>query len=263
MIKVSSLNFSYDEKVILKDVSFEINSGEFIAVIGPNGCGKTTLLKLISGLLKPAKGKILLNERNLEDYSGREIAKTISVVSQNTENDIPIPIIDYVLTGRLPHHDRYQFFDSSHDEKIAERAMKLTEIYSIKDKLINQLSGGERQLASIAKALAQQPQLLLLDEPTNHLDINHQEKILELLKDLNRKQKLTVFLVLHDLNLACEYCDRLIVLNKQSIHSQGQPNAVLTKKLIQEIYNLNIIIGKNPVSQRPYILLSSKKGGKQ
>jgi len=160
---------------------------------------------------------------------------------------------EFVLLGRVPHRRKFQFLETKHDEYAAERAMALTGTLQLKRRYLRELSGGERQLAFIAKALCQEPELLLLDEPTAHLDIAHQIRVLDLLKRLNRGDRLTVIAVLHDLNLAGEYCDRLLLLKDGRVHKTGLPEEVLTPRVIGEVYGTNVVVGRSPVSSKPYV----------
>jgi iron complex transport system ATP-binding protein len=161
--------------------------------------------------------------------------------------------------GRIPHLKRLQFFESKEDLEIAEKCMKLTDTFKLRDRLMSEISGGEKQLILIARALAQEPRLILLDEPTAHLDITHQVGILDLIKKLNRELGLTVIMVLHDLNLASEYCQRLILINGGRIHKIGQPEEVLNYDIIEEVYKTVVVVERSPVSSKPYILLVSEE----
>jgi iron complex transport system ATP-binding protein len=160
-----------------------------------------------------------------------------------------------VLLGRIPHFEKMQFLETARDFEAAREAMSLTRTLKFKDRLMRELSGGERQLVFIARALAQEPRLLLLDEPTTHLDITHQVAILDLLKRLNRERGLTVIIVLHDLNLASEYCQRLVLMREGRIYKAGRPDEVLSYQIIEEVYKTVVVVEKNPISLRPYVLL--------
>jgi iron complex transport system ATP-binding protein len=176
-------------------------------------------------------------------------------VSSQLLDPVLTTVEEYILLGRLPYYRKYQFFETSKDETIVEKYMRLTDTFRLKESLMTELSGGERQLASIARALAQEPILLLLDEPTSHLDITHQAQIMELIGRLNRELGLTVLMVLHDLNLASEYCSRLLLLNNGSIHKLGTPEEVLTYRTIEEVYKTVVLVKKNPLSGKPYVFL--------
>jgi len=164
-----------------------------------------------------------------------------------------------VLLGRIPHFKKFQFLETNKDLEIVEEVMKLTGVLEIKDRFLKETSGGERQLVLITKALAQQPKLLLLDEPTAHLDITHKIKILDLIRRLNKKYGLTVLIVLHDLNLASQYCDRLILLKEGKIYKIGTPSEVLTYQIIEEVYQTVVVVKENPINLRPYVFLVSEE----
>ncbi|MDI6890048.1 MAG: ABC transporter ATP-binding protein [Thermodesulfovibrionales bacterium] len=252
--KIRDLTCGYDSGFLLQDINFEVKHKELIGIIGPNGSGKTTLLRAITRLLRPKKGEIFFEGKDIWQIPLKEFFKKIAVVTQNPPVN-SMSVEEFVLLGRIPHYKRFQFFETREDLEVSRRCMALTNTLRLKDKSINQLSGGERQLVSIARALTQDPKLLLLDEPTAHLDITHQVGILDLIKRLNKEFGLTVIMVLHDLNLASEYCDRLLLLNNGKMHKTGTPQEVLTYQVIEEIYNTIVIVKENPVSLKPYIFL--------
>ncbi|RLC05382.1 MAG: ABC transporter ATP-binding protein [Deltaproteobacteria bacterium] len=255
-LAIENLSFRYQKKTILKDICFSADPGESISIIGPNGSGKTTLIKIISKINKPEKGKIYIKGKDIQTMSNRQLARHIAVVMQSVE-PVSMSVEEYVLLGRLPFFKKYQFFETAKDIALAHKYMKLTGIFKLKDASINNISGGERQLAAIARALTQQPLLLILDEPTSHLDITHQIQILELISSLKKTLCLTVLIVLHDLNLAAEYSDRLVLLNGKNgkIYKTGTCEQVLTEESIQNVYHAKIRIQKNPVSKKPCIFL--------
>lgn len=254
VLKVKDLTCGYDSSFILKDINLEVREGETFGIIGPNGSGKTTLLKTLSGLIKPVKGEVIFNGRSMQEIDLKERSRKIAVVSQNPPMS-DMTVEDFVLLGRIPHYRRFQFLETKADIEIAKRCMGLTDILSIKDRHISQLSGGERQRASIARALAQQPQLLLLDEPITHLDITHQIGLLDLIRRLDDEVGLTTIMVLHDLNLASEYCDRLLLLNNGKVHKIGTPHEVLNYQIIEKVYRTVVIVKENPISHKPYVVL--------
>lgn len=254
LLKIKNLSAGYDENIVLHDIGCTVSQGELIGIIGPNGSGKTTLLRAITRILKPHKGEILIDGKNIWKIPLKEISQMIAVSSQLLD-PVLTTVEEYILLGRLPYYRKYQFFETSKDETIVEKYMRLTDTFRLKESLMTELSGGERQLASIARALAQEPILLLLDEPTSHLDITHQAQIMELIGRLNRELGLTVLMVLHDLNLASEYCSRLLLLNNGSIHKLGTPEEVLTYRTIEEVYKTVVLVKKNPLSGKPYVFL--------
>lgn len=254
MLEIKNLTCGYDSKFVLQDIDFKIDRGEFLGLIGPNGSGKTTLLRAITRVLTPRKGSIIFCGKNIARIGFRELAREIAVVSQNFETSF-MTVEEFVLLGRIPHYERLQFLEAKKDIETAEKCMRLTDTFRLKDCLLNEISGGERQLALIARALTQKPKLLLLDEPTAHLDITHQVEILDLIKRLNREFNLTVVMVLHDLNLAGEYCQRLALMNQGRIHKIGTPEEILNYQIVEEVYKTVVVVKKNPISFKPYMLL--------
>jgi iron complex transport system ATP-binding protein len=258
MLEINNLTCGYDSKFILQDIDFKVENKELMGIIGPNGSGKTTLLRAITKVLKPKKGEIFFEGENIWQMEFRDLAKKIAAVSQNLVLN-QMTVEEFVLLGRIPHYQRFQFLETKEDLEIAEKSLELTDIFKLKDRAISEISGGERQLALIARALAQEPKLLLLDEPTAHLDIAHQVKILDLIKRLNKEFGLTVMMVLHDLNLASEYCQRLVLINEGRIYKIGTPFEVLNYKIIEEVYKTMVVVEKNPISFKPYILVVSEE----
>lgn len=258
MLQINQLTCGYGSKDILHDVNFTVKKGAFTGIIGPNGSGKTTCLRAISNILKPKCGNILLDEKDIANFKPKDLARQMAVVPQSVEMS-HISVEEFVLLGRIPHFSSLQFFETKEDLKIAKRAMIVTDTFDLKDKPIDEISGGERQLALIARALTQQPTLMLLDEPTAHLDISHQVKILDLLKNLNKELNLTVVMVLHDLNLASEYCDDLILINDGKVHTQGTPQEVLQYEIIEDVYKTVVVVKDNPISAKPFVFIVSEE----
>jgi iron complex transport system ATP-binding protein len=258
MIRIDGLTCGYGAKVVLNDIDLEIARGEFAGIIGPNGSGKTTLLKTITRVIKPVSGNIYLEGKNIHKLDIKEVARKIAVVSQNVPS-MAMTVREFVLLGRVPYYKNLQLFESKTDIVIVEKAVKMTGIVKFEDRYVSEISGGEAQLASIARALVQEPSLLLLDEPTAHLDIAHQVSILDLIKRLNRQHGLTVIIVLHDLNLASEYCDRLILMDKGRVRSAGTPERVLNYRDIEEVYETSVVVDKNPLSSKPFVLIIAEE----
>ncbi len=258
MICIKGLGCGYYDRQILWDINLEVPAKEIVGIIGPNGSGKTTLLRAISRLLKPKQGMIHLDGKDIWQMKYRELAKKIAVVSQGSPEEA-LTVEEFVLLGRIPYFEGLQFLETNHDFEVAKECMTLTDVLRFKDRPIGQISGGERQLALIARALAQEPALLLLDEPTTYLDIAHQVGMLDLIRRFNRKIGLTVVMVLHDLNLASEYCDKLVLLSNGKIYKQGTPEEVLDYKTIEEVYKTVVVVEKNQISKKPYILLVSEE----
>ncbi|MDY6862474.1 MAG: ABC transporter ATP-binding protein [Thermodesulfobacteriota bacterium] len=260
MLEIKKLTCGYDDKLVLKDINLMVSHTDLLGIIGPNGSGKTTLLRAITKVLKSKKGKILLEGKNILEISNKELAKKIAFVSQTSGINLNINVEEFVLLGRIPHRGPLQFLENRKDIEIIKKAMLLTDTFALKERLLSELSGGERQLVTIACALAQEPGLLILDEPTAHLDITHKVKVLNLIKKLNKENGLTVIMVLHDLNLASEYCNRLVLIKNGVIRIIGSPQEVLTCKMIEDVYKTKVMIKENPVSSKPYVLLVSSEG---
>ena len=258
MLRIENLQCGYGSKFYISDISFHVNKGGFTGIIGPNGSGKTTLFRGITAELQADQGRVVLDGKDIKEMNQKERAQRMAIVTQEIEN-ANITVEDYVLMGRLPYRSPFQFFETKEDHRIAEKYLKLTDVYSLKDKFMYQLSGGEKQLAAIARALTQQPKVLLLDEPTSHLDITHQVQVLNLIQRLNTELGLTVLMIIHDLNLAGEYCDHLVMMNNGRMHIEGSPEEVMNYKTIEEVYNTVVITKTNPLSKKPVIFLVSEK----
>lgn len=254
MLQLKNLSCGYHNKTILKHINLQITQGEIIGIIGPNGSGKSTLVKTIASLLPPLKGEVFLKNKNISYVKPKDLAKQITLLSQTSK--LPhFKVIDFVLTGRIPYRNEFQLSESKEDYKQALKAMKITGTYDLRNKLLPFLSGGEQQLCKIAKALTQNPQLLIMDEPNTGLDITHQIQIMDLIQKLNKKFQMTVIMVLHDLNLASYYCNRILMINKGNIHKFDKPDNVITTENIKTVYNTNISIKKHPKNNTPYIVI--------
>jgi iron complex transport system ATP-binding protein len=253
MFSVKGVVCGYGPKVVLDGIDLSVAQGEFLGVIGPNGSGKTTLLRALTRVLAPRQGEILLNGENIWRVPLKNFARRVAVVSQ-TVPAVPMTVEEFVLLGRIPHYRDLQFLETGRDAEVAERSMRMTGVKELRGRWMDQLSGGERQLVAIARALAQEPEWLFLDEPTAHLDIAHQVRILDLLLELNQSSNLTLIMVLHDLNLAGEYCRRLLLMQKGRIHKKGSAEEVLDRGIIEEVYGTPVAVGKNPLSARPFVL---------
>lgn len=256
--QITNFSCGYPGKFLLKEVSFNVEKGDFVGIIGPNGSGKTTLFRGISGELPPLKGRMELKGMDTRKMNLKQRAQNIAIVTQTIEIG-SMTVEEYVLMGRIPYHKQFQFFETKEDLAIAEKYMELTGVDKLKGKYMNALSGGEQQLAGIARALTQEPDLLLLDEPTSHLDITHQVQILNLIRRLSRELGLTVLMIIHDLNLAGEYCDSLIMMQKGSVRKKGLPTEVLNYKDIEAVYETVVVVRTNPISNKPVVFLVSEE----
>ncbi|WP_096201011.1 heme ABC transporter ATP-binding protein [Bacillus sp. FJAT-45350] len=258
MLKVHTITGGYGGESIIENVSFEVKKGEIFGILGPNGSGKTTLLKMISGSLPFQKGQIHINGKAIVDYSSKELARTMAVLPQHSDSAFTYSVYDIVALGRYPYQKGMFHFSSSKDEKMIEYAMKQTDVYQFRDKSFLELSGGERQRVLLARSLAQEPKLLLLDEPTNHLDISFQMSLLDSLKEWSREHQLTVISILHDLNMASLYCDRILLLDKGETVALNRPVHVMEEGQLQEVYQANICRKEHPSVPRPLITLVPK-----
>jgi iron complex transport system ATP-binding protein len=256
-IDVKEIFFRYTDQWVIEDLSFHVDDGEFWGIIGPNGAGKTTLLKMMYGLFNPSRGRVSIDGNELRQMKRREIAKKIAVVPQEHQISFPFTSLEVVLMGRSPYLGRLQF-ESRHDFELAERAMGLTDTLNFARRPINELSGGERQRVFIARALAQEPEIILLDEPTSNLDINHQVEFYELISRLNREKRLTILAVSHDINLASEYCRKILLLKGGRIFKMGSPREVVVEEYISHVYGSRVLVDENPVTGSPRITLLRK-----
>lgn len=241
----------YGKKTMLQNIDLQIHAGEFVGIIGPNASGKSTLLRLLSHVLPPQKGDIFLEGVNLRNIPLQTFSQHVAFVMQENPAAFAITVEEMVLFGRIPHQSRMQL-ENQKDRNKVEWAMRITDVAHLRSCFFNELSGGERQRVILAKALAQEPRLLFLDEPTSHLDIGRQVHILNQLKNLNA-EGLTILIVLHDLNLASEYCDRLILLHQGQIVMDALPEQVLQEQVLEKVYETRIVRSINAVTGRPII----------
>jgi len=251
ILKVDDLSFSYGKSRLIEDITFTVRKGELFGIIGPNGSGKSTLLKLLSNIISKDGGEISLLGKKLDEYQRKELAQVLAVLPQSTEIDFDFSVKEVVEMGRHPYLKNWQGISQA-DKRVIERALRLTNIVSLADESINSISGGERQRVLLARALVQEAELLLLDEPTSALDINYQLEIFDLLAKLS-KEGATIVVVLHDLNLASQYCDRLLLLNQGKVNTIGNPDKVITYDNIKSVYGCDVEIDNS--ARRPYVKL--------
>ncbi len=256
MIEIQNLSFSYSEELVVKDVSFSVSDGEFVGIIGPNGAGKSTLLKLMDGILQPKKGDIFLQEKRHGDYTRKQLAKIIGFVPQNFTTAFSYSVSDIVLMGRFAHLSAFSS-EGVVDHRIVEKSMQSTDVWHFRKRPFAELSGGEKQRAVLASALAQEPRILLLDEPTSSLDIKYQRQFYSILHELQQSKALTIIVVTHDINLAARYCQRLILLKKGEVVEDGSPQKVITKKIMESAYEVEVEILSHPIDGKPLLTLAT------
>lgn len=254
MLVVDNLTLAYGKKPVVEQVGFAVQKGQFVAVLGPNGSGKSTLLRALCRLHMPQAGSICFAGRNLQDWRQQELAQQMAFVRQSSSAAFDFTVEELVMFGRMPYLRRFQA-ESEHDYAIVERYLRLTGLWEMRRRGLHSLSGGEQQRVFVSQALVQEPSILLLDEPTNHLDINHQLELLDLIAALNREQEITVIVVLHDLNLAALYAERLLVLKEGRLVADGSPSEVLQADSVQQIYGCAVSVLPHPVTERPQVLL--------
>jgi iron complex transport system ATP-binding protein len=239
-------------------ISFSVEAGEVFGIIGPNSAGKTSLLRLLTRVLTPARGEILLDGRPVASLAHWALAREVAVVPQEAPRPFPFSVEQLVMMGRFPHGPG-RFFESAEDTAVARHAMAATDTLTLAALPLEELSGGERQRAMLARALAQQPRLLVLDEPTSHLDLRYQAETAELLRCLNRERGVTILLVSHDLNLAAELCDRLLLLHEGRVARVGTPAEVLEQSLLERVFECRVVVDTT-ASGRPAVQLAWPAG---
>jgi len=254
-VEVNELGYDYNGFKALNDIKLSFSEGRVIGLLGPNGCGKTTLLKCISGILSPSNGEILINGIDIENYSKKELAKIIGYVPQAEEINFSITVFDTILMGRKPY---IGWKPSEKDLEIVRELIDHFELNELAMRGIDELSGGQRQKVILARALAQKPGILVLDEPTNNLDIKHQVEMLEVAQRKSREDVL-VLVAIHDLNLASRYCDRVIMMKDGEVHAEGR-DEVLVKEIIEPVYDVKIDI--HEINGEKIIIPSSNNGSR-
>ncbi|CUH94646.1 Fe(3+)-citrate import ATP-binding protein YfmF [Propionispora sp. 2/2-37] len=241
ILEAKTVSVQLEQKMVLNHIDLAIPCGKITAIIGPNGSGKSTLLKTLSKNLLPSRGKVYFNGRNMAAISNRELARRLAVLSQSPQSPPDLTVRDLVEYGRFPHRNWWQG-SLSEDETVVEDALTATGMTVFQERLLSSLSGGERQRAWIAMALAQRPEVLLLDEPTTYLDISHQLEVLELVADLNRKNGITVVMVVHDINQAAQYSDFIVVLKEGTVFASGTPADLITSAMLRDVFGVESAI---------------------
>ncbi|MHA1170261.1 MAG: ABC transporter ATP-binding protein [Candidatus Hodarchaeales archaeon] len=252
-LSIDNVVFKYDSVTILDGITFNVEQGRITGIIGPNGSGKTTLLRCMANTLKPEQGAVLIDEKNVLTYKRKDLAKFLSVVPQITRLETGFTVFETTLLGRYPHQGLFQR-ETEKDYRVVKSVLSRVGIGHLANRDVSELSGGEKQLVSIALALSQEPRVLLLDEPTLHLDINMQYKIMKICREICREEKIVIVIVIHDLILASHFCDDLIILKNGRILTAGPVDGVINEKTIRETYQTNVIIGRDGATGLKYIV---------
>jgi iron complex transport system ATP-binding protein len=251
MLELRDISFSYRRQVLF-GVTLGVGAGEIVALLGPNGVGKSTLLNIAHGALKPQHGEVLFEGRRIASFSRREVARIMALVAQAGEVRFPLTALEYALTGRFAHVNAFGF-DSPRDVEIAVKALRDTDSVQFAVRKFNELSSGERQRVVLARALAQEPRLLLLDEPTANADIAHQTSLLGFVRDLSREKNLGALIVTHEINLAAEFADRVVLLKDGRVLASGSPHNVMTAELLSEAFATSLLVDEHPQSGNPRV----------
>ena len=255
MLEVQNITINYGVCEVVQDVSFNLQNGEILAIVGANGAGKTTLLRAINGALPISKGEIVLNGKSLKNYSRREIARKIAVVAQETETKFPITVLEFVLAGRFAHGGVFGW-ETERDLRIAENALQICDLDGYESRLMNELSGGERQRVVFARALATEAVILLLDEPTANLDLAHQAMMFRLVSERCKSCSSSAVIITHDLNLASAFADKVLLLRRGKTVALGSPKAVLTAESLEKVFDIAVLLDAHPLSGKPRITMN-------
>jgi iron complex transport system ATP-binding protein len=253
-LEINGLSFSFGDKKVLRELSFEVAEGEFLGLMGPNGSGKTTLLRCMMDFLHVDGERIKVDGKPVHSMSPSELARTFAVVPQSSATDFTFTAYDIVMMGRMPHIESRFAGATKSDAAAVRRAMERTDTWQFASRAFFGLSGGERQRVIVARAIAQQPKALLLDEPTVYLDINGQIEVMDLVKKINRDEDISVIAVLHDVNLAARYCDRIALLSHGRLEAIGPPKEVIRPDIIQSVYGVDVVVRKDPFTDAVYVM---------
>ncbi|MGE6741810.1 ABC transporter ATP-binding protein [Allorhizobium pseudoryzae] len=247
-IRAENLGWKVGSKTILEEVCLTAKPGEMLGLLGPNGSGKTSLLRLLAGLKRPHAGQITLDGQDISRVRRRTIAQRVAFIEQHATTNAHLKVVDVVKLGRFPHRSMFSGW-TTEDDAAVNYALDRTELTAKRNDAWQSLSGGEKQRAHLARALAQSPKELILDEPTNHLDVHHQISLLRLVSDL----RITSIIALHDLNHAAMFCDRLLVLQAGKVVASGTPDDVLTRELLNDVFSVDAHVSPSPYDGKPHI----------
>ncbi|WP_405596329.1 ABC transporter ATP-binding protein [Streptomyces sp. NBC_01410] len=257
-LTAESVTLGYDQRVIAANLSVEIPDNSFTVIVGPNACGKSTLLRALSRMLKPSHGRVLLDGHSIHSLPAKKVARTLGLLPQSSIAPDGITVADLVARGRYPHQGLLRQW-SPQDEQIVEESMAATGVGELAERYVDELSGGQRQRVWIAMALAQQTPLLLLDEPTTFLDIQHQLEVLDLCAELHETQGRTLVAVLHDLNQAARYATHLIALREGTVVAEGAPADVVTAELVERVFGVRSQVIDDPESGTPLVVPAARR----
>ncbi len=254
MLEARNLTISYDERIAVAGVTLTLNLGQITAIIGPNGAGKSTLLRALNGQLRPTSGEILLDGEPLEKLSRRTISRRIAVVAQEAELRFPVTVLEFVLGGRFAWATNAGWgWETENDLRVAESVLTETELSELSGRLMNELSGGERQRALMARALATEAPILLLDEPTANLDLSHQATLLSLVRNRCDRQQAASLVVTHDINLAAQFADNILLMKQGRTVHAGKPTEVLRPQILQDVFEVRVLVDAHPVTGGPRV----------
>ncbi|MDG4657402.1 ABC transporter ATP-binding protein [Ectobacillus antri] len=256
-LKTKELKLSYGDTLIIDKLNLEIPKGEITVFIGGNGCGKSTLLRSLARLLKPSSGTVLLEGEAIDKLPTKEVARRMAILPQGPIAPEGLTVLQLVKQGRYPYQSWFKQW-SQRDEQAVQNALAATGMTELADRQVDSLSGGQRQRAWIAMTLAQETEIILLDEPTTYLDMTHQIEILDLLFELNEKEKRTVVMVLHDLNLACRYAHHIVAIRDKKVYAQGKPEDIISCQLVRDVFRMECQITADPLFGTPLCIPQGK-----
>lgn len=254
MLEARDLTISYNDRVAVSNVTLSLEAGEITALVGPNGAGKSTLLRSLNGQVARTSGEALLDGQPIEKYNRRTIGRRVAVVAQEAELRFPVTVLEFVLGGRFAWGPNSGWgWETETDLRVAAEVLAETELTELSGRLMNELSGGERQRAVLARALATEASFLLLDEPTANLDLSHQATLLALVRNRCDKRQASALVVTHDLNLAAQFADRILLMRDGKVVRLGKPEEVLTPQLLNEVFGVEVLVDAHPISGAPRV----------
>jgi iron complex transport system ATP-binding protein len=259
-LRAEKVELAYDQRIVARDLDVAIEDGSFTVIVGANACGKSTLLRALSRMLKPRGGQVLLDGQRISSRPSKEVARQLGLLPQSPLAPDGITVADLVARGRYPHQGLLRQW-SREDERAVQAAMAATHVDALAERVVDELSGGQRQRAWLAVALAQETPILLLDEPTTFLDVAHQVEVLDLCAELHEQGR-TLVAVLHDLNHACRYATRLIAMREGAIVAQGDPRTVVTAALVEEVFGLPARVIECPETGAPLVVPAARAAGR-